>query len=274
MAWYDGDILQGFKWSRSNLKGHSGDDIAAPIGTNITATMPGTVVSKGMEPWGGQTNELVWVGGAPYVMSWLHESALPEAAPGSHVNVGQSMGLSGEPPPGAGYGSGAHIHFEISHGSLPPYMSSYGPTHPTADNYPVDPSSWLSLWRSHGGGPSGPPQPPGQSSNTCDMAAWEQCLKGCQTVPDAQKGQCIMDCFNRYGCQAPIDPSNPLPDVAQAISNLEVGAAEALKRIGLFVLAMLAVVIGAYLMFKPQVDQAVKTGLKSGVKAGLKAAVL
>ena len=113
-----------------------------PEGTPLTAPMSGTIISAGNERWGGQVNELVYIGGKPYVLSWLHLKTV-QVRPGP-VKAGQQIGLSGTPPPG--YGSGSHTHFEVTTGTVAPYMG-YNPWHPTAESHPVNPAPFLALFK-------------------------------------------------------------------------------------------------------------------------------
>jgi murein DD-endopeptidase MepM/ murein hydrolase activator NlpD len=130
--WYDGPIWQGFLWTPQNPAGHSGVDIGMPLGTPLTALLPGTVISLGMEPWAGQINlQSDYPGIGSIVISYLHEGSFARGmAPGVHVEPGDLIGYSGQPPPGGRYGSGAHCHFEINTGFQPPYMGHQGPPSP------------------------------------------------------------------------------------------------------------------------------------------------
>lgn len=138
--WYDGPIWQGFKWSPTNPKGHSGIDIGMPIGTPLTALLPGKIISFGMEPWAGQMNlQHDWPGIGPIVVSYLHGSAFPAGlSVGGFVQPGDVVMLSGQPPPGGQYGSGAHCHFEVSKGTQPPYMGHNGPSNPIDGTFLLD----------------------------------------------------------------------------------------------------------------------------------------
>src|SRR5579859_6180797 len=113
--WYQYPIWQGFKWTPSDTHAHSGVDIGDPYGTVVTAPMSGTIISQGIEPWGGQVNELVSGPSGPEVISFLHLSMLSPTT--GHVQAGARIGSTGTPPPG--YGSGAHLHFELTHGATP-----------------------------------------------------------------------------------------------------------------------------------------------------------
>lgn len=140
--WYSYPVRQGFKWTPQDTHAHSGIDLATPYGTPITAPQSGDIISQGWQSWGGQINErVVDAFGNQEVYSFLHTSRLaPEEG---HVAAGAPIGATGAPPPGAGFGSGAHLHFEQTMGALAPYMSSYNPWHPTADSYPVNPAGAL-----------------------------------------------------------------------------------------------------------------------------------
>lgn len=141
-AWLNAPVWQGFLWTPGNTHAHSGVDLGMSPGTPLTAPMDGEIISAGQEKWGGQVNELVTINGKPYVLSWLHLKTV-QARPGP-VKAGQQIGLSGTPPPG--YGSGSHTHFEMTTGSVPPYMG-YNPWHPTATSHPVNPLPYIALWK-------------------------------------------------------------------------------------------------------------------------------
>lgn len=147
--WWQYSIWQGFKWTWSNLTGHSGVDIGAPCGTVITSPVNGTVIDAGMHPWGGQIDVLTNIPGyGQVVLSWLHTSE--EDVTSGPVVAGQAIGKSGQPPPGAGYGSGCHIHFEMTQGNQSPYINSPSPQHATAAEHPIDPTGFLSTLGSSG----------------------------------------------------------------------------------------------------------------------------
>lgn len=136
-------VWQGFFWTRSNTHAHSGIDLGMPVGTPIVAPMDGTIISgTGPQRWGGQVNELVRIGGQPYVLTWIHLSR--EAVKPGPVKAGTVVGYSGTPP--AGYGSGSHTHFEVTHGTVAPY-TGYNPWNPTASTYPVNPAPFLAIWK-------------------------------------------------------------------------------------------------------------------------------
>lgn len=142
MAWYDGPLWQGFLWTPATPGAHSGIDIGCAIGTPLTSLLPGTVVSEGMMPWGGQVNILsTYPGLGPIILSYLHNSRNLKHA-GYEVQPGDVIALSGEPPqsgPNAGrYGRGAHVHFEVSRGSQPPYMGHQGPSNPINGQWLID----------------------------------------------------------------------------------------------------------------------------------------
>lgn len=138
--WYSYPISQGFKWSPANPGGHSGNDVPCPCGTPLTALLPGHVISLGMEAWGGQINiQCSWPGIGDIVLSYLHAQGFPRGmAPGVAVSAGELIAISGQPPPGAGYGSGCHVHFEVSVGTQPPYMGHTGPSNPIDGKFLLD----------------------------------------------------------------------------------------------------------------------------------------
>src|SRR5260221_6919120 len=141
-AWWNGNIRQPFKWSPGNTAAHSGTDLAENCGSVITSPVDGDVLSSSMKPWGGQVDILAHgVTGYPdpVVLSFLHLSR-EDVKPGP-VRAGQQIGLSGQPPPGQGYGDGCHLHLEVSAGDLAPYTAAYSPRRPSTTNYPLDAST-------------------------------------------------------------------------------------------------------------------------------------
>lgn len=135
--WYAYGVTQGFHWTPATPKAHSGIDLGMPLGTPLTALLPGTIISAGMEPWGGQVNiQSSWPGIGPIVVSYLHASKLLAGA-GASVKPGQIVALSGEPP-SPQYGNGPHCHFEVSTGTQPPYMGHVGPSSPIDGGFLLD----------------------------------------------------------------------------------------------------------------------------------------
>ena len=131
-TWYDAPLWQDYTWSPTTPQLHSGVDLGMPTGTPLTALLPGLVVSAGMEPWGGQVNiQSDWPGIGPIIVSYLHASKLLVRA-GDTVKPGQMIALSGVSP--AAYSVGgrpnAHLHFEVSRGTVAPYMGHRGPSNP------------------------------------------------------------------------------------------------------------------------------------------------
>lgn len=105
-----GVVTSPFGW-RSNPFGggpefHQGLDIAAPMGTTITAAASGTVI---MAQWyGGYGNYILIDNGNHYSTGYGHCSAIYVRA-GQHVQRGQAIGAVGS----TGYSTGPHVHFEV-----------------------------------------------------------------------------------------------------------------------------------------------------------------
>lgn len=146
---YPAALWQPFKWTRQQPSAHSGIDIGMPIGTAIVAPEEGTYMNGTMEPWGGQVNILVQWSDGPHVLSFLHLSQITPHRAGEPITGGMLLGASGQPPTPQ-YGSGAHLHFEVTKGTLAPY-EGYSPTHPTQTSYPVDPKAFLNELNTNGG---------------------------------------------------------------------------------------------------------------------------
>lgn len=105
-----GTITSPFGW-RSNPFGggpefHQGLDIAAPMGTTVTAAAAGTVI---MAQWyGGYGNYILIDHGGGYSTGYGHLSAI-YVSTGQSVQRGQAIGAVGS----TGQSTGPHLHFEV-----------------------------------------------------------------------------------------------------------------------------------------------------------------
>ena len=105
-----GTITSPFGW-RSNPFGgspdfHPGLDIAAPMGTTVTAAATGTVI---LAQWyGGYGNFVMIDHGGHVATGYGHLSAIYVSV-GQHVQRGQAIGAVGS----TGHSTGPHCHFEI-----------------------------------------------------------------------------------------------------------------------------------------------------------------
>lgn len=105
-----GTITSPFGW-RSNPFGgspefHPGLDIAAPMGTTVTAAAAGTVM---LAQWyGGYGNYILIDHGGGLSTGYGHLSAIYVSV-GQHVQRGQAIGAVGS----TGQSTGPHLHFEI-----------------------------------------------------------------------------------------------------------------------------------------------------------------
>lgn len=105
-----GTITSPFGW-RSNPFGggpefHQGLDIAAPMGTTVTAAAGGTVI---MAQWyGGYGNYILIDHGGGYSTGYGHLSAIYVSV-GQSVARGQAIGAVGS----TGQSTGPHLHFEV-----------------------------------------------------------------------------------------------------------------------------------------------------------------
>jgi len=111
-----GTITSPFGW-RSNPFGggpefHQGLDIAAPMGTTVTAAAGGTVI---MSQWyGGYGNYVLIDHGGGYSTGYGHLSAMYVSV-GQSVQRGQAIGAIGC----TGACTGPHLHFEVRIGGKP-----------------------------------------------------------------------------------------------------------------------------------------------------------
>jgi len=103
--------------------GHTGIDLAVPIGTNVKATMSGKVIYAG---WNDQGyGNLVIVENGPYRTYFAHLSQVPVKL-GQEVTAGSVVGISGS----TGNSTGPHVHYEVRYKLKPvdpaPFMSGNG----------------------------------------------------------------------------------------------------------------------------------------------------
>ena len=119
-----GHITSLFGWRRSPFGHgrdfHSGIDIAAPPGTPIRATAPGTVVSAG---WGGGYGNMIRIKHKyGFETVYGHCRSMATSA-GKNVRKGEVIGYVGQ----TGNATGNHCHYEVRLGNIPinpyPYMS-------------------------------------------------------------------------------------------------------------------------------------------------------
>lgn len=106
--------------TRGTADFHTGQDLAAPVGTPVTAVSRGTVSFAG---WGGNYGQLVRVRHAHGVESWYAHLSESTVTSGQVVRAGDRLGLVGS----TGNSTGPHLHLEIR-----------------VDDTAVDPEPWLS----------------------------------------------------------------------------------------------------------------------------------
>jgi murein DD-endopeptidase MepM/ murein hydrolase activator NlpD len=119
-----GHITSLFGWRRSPFGHgrdfHSGIDIAAPPGTEIRATAPGTVTSAG---WSGGYGCMIRIQHKYGFESLYGHCQRAIVNSGQNVKKGEVVGYVGQ----TGNATGNHCHYEIRLGSIPinpyPYMS-------------------------------------------------------------------------------------------------------------------------------------------------------
>jgi murein DD-endopeptidase MepM/ murein hydrolase activator NlpD len=105
----EGVITTNFTY-RGRRTGHSGIDIAAPMGTPIYAALSGRVSSSGWNPFGyGRLVIIRGVDGRDYY--YAHTSKLLVRA-GQVVEQGERIALMGS----TGHSTGPHLHFEVRDG--------------------------------------------------------------------------------------------------------------------------------------------------------------
>ena len=92
--------------SQAYHTGHSGIDVAVPVGTSIHSTMPGKVTYAGWNTEG--YGNLVIVENGPYRTYYAHLQQIPVKV-GQTVEAGTVIGLSGS----TGNSTGPHLHYEV-----------------------------------------------------------------------------------------------------------------------------------------------------------------
>ena len=97
---------------RGYYAGHSGIDIAAPMGTPIYAANGGPILYAGWNNWGYGTT--VVIGHGPWSTLYGHMSSRAVGC-GQVVGAGQIIGYVGS----TGNSSGPHLHFEIRYRNQP-----------------------------------------------------------------------------------------------------------------------------------------------------------
>lgn len=123
LAWpVSGTITSPFGYRRNPFGGgmefHQGLDIAAPMGTTITAAASGTVISAGW--YGGYGNYILIDHGGGMATGYGHCSQIFVSA-GQQVQKGQAIGAVGS----TGASTGPHVHFEVRINGKPVDPAAY-----------------------------------------------------------------------------------------------------------------------------------------------------
>jgi murein DD-endopeptidase MepM/ murein hydrolase activator NlpD len=117
-----GPITSGFGYRQNPFGGgmefHQGLDIAAPMGTTVTAAASGTVISAGW--YGGYGNFILIDDGGGMATGYAHLSQMFVGA-GQKVQKGQAIGAVGS----TGMSTGPHLHFEVRIGGKPVDPAAY-----------------------------------------------------------------------------------------------------------------------------------------------------
>lgn len=123
LAWpVSGTITSPFGYRRNPFGGgmefHQGLDIAAPMGTTITAAASGTVISAGW--YGGYGNYILIDHGGGMATGYGHCSQIFVSV-GQQVQKGQAIGAVGS----TGASTGPHVHFEVRINGKPVDPAAY-----------------------------------------------------------------------------------------------------------------------------------------------------
>ena len=100
------------------LEFHQGLDIAAPMGTTVTAAASGTIISAGW--YGGYGNYILIDHGGGMSTGYGHLSQI-FVSNGQQVQKGQAIGAVGS----TGMSTGPHLHFEVRIGGKPTDPAAY-----------------------------------------------------------------------------------------------------------------------------------------------------
>lgn len=105
---------------------HAGQDMAAPIGTQIYSACDGKVIGAGSDTGGGGNVTSVDCGGGVTTL-YMHQSKIT-ATVGQQVTAGSPIGLVGN----TGGSTGPHLHFQVEVAGVPtnpvPFMAARGIT--------------------------------------------------------------------------------------------------------------------------------------------------
>ncbi len=104
--------ISGYSWVQGFYAGHSGVDLAAPVGTPVYAALGGTVIFQGWNSFG--YGYLIVLAHGPFTTVYGHLSDIYVRC-GQSVSPGQTIGASGN----SGNSSGPHLHFEIRYLDVP-----------------------------------------------------------------------------------------------------------------------------------------------------------
>ncbi len=123
LSWpVSGTITSPFGYRRNPFGGgmefHQGLDIAAPMGTTVTAASAGTVISAGW--YGGYGNYILIDHGGGMATGYGHLSQIFVAS-GQQVQKGQAIGAVGS----TGMSTGPHLHFEVRINGKPTDPAAY-----------------------------------------------------------------------------------------------------------------------------------------------------
>lgn len=123
LSWpVSGTITSPFGYRRNPFGGgmefHQGLDIAAPMGTTITAAASGTVISAGW--YGGYGNYILIDHGGGMATGYGHCSQIFVSV-GQQVQKGQAIGAVGS----TGASTGPHVHFEVRINGKPVDPAAY-----------------------------------------------------------------------------------------------------------------------------------------------------
>ena len=97
---------------------HTGTDIAAPMGTAVTAAAEGTVASAG---WNGSYGNCIIINHVNGVQTWYAHLSKINVSVGQQVNTSTVIGNVGS----TGNSTGPHLHLEVRINGTPVNPQNY-----------------------------------------------------------------------------------------------------------------------------------------------------
>lgn len=209
---------------------HYANDIQTPFHTPLTAILPGTVTQADYAPWGGEI--FIRPDDSKYPVYYFYHPDLVEVKPGQHVAAGQEVALSG--------------------GENPGYPGAMHPATPQWSTGPHTHVGWFTGWDNS--------TPAGTVPKGPDITPFIESLKtGKVTLPPSQGTGTATTTATTGTTGSTTDSSalapSPLAGTGIDMTAITQNFKAALIAIALFLLALLLVVGGFFLLAKGETAQ-------------------